>query len=117
MLHNTFDLATDGYDFPPYVERVRLSEPDEGQKGERIAAVLCNEGLGPLTNVSDVGRSMYMATRVNVLLNILSAVIGIFLVFVRFLSTGSNSLGSLFVYMLFWTLPVILVSVFVSVKK
>ncbi len=117
MLHNTFDLATDGYDFPPFVERVKLSEPEEDDKGERIAAILCNEGLGPLTNISDVGRSMYLATRINVLLNILSAVIGIFLVFVRFLATGSNSLGTLFVYMLFWTLPVLLVSIFVSVKK
>ena len=97
---------------------MKLSEPaEDSSKGERIAAVLCNEGLGPLTNVSDVGRSMYMATRVNVLLNVLAAVVGIFLVFVRFLASGSNSLGSLFVYMLFWTLPVILVSVYVSVKK
>ena len=117
MLHNVFDLATDGYDFPPFTERVKLSEPDEDSKGERIAAVLCNEGLGPLTNVSDVGRSMYMATRVNVLLNVLAAVLGMFMVFVRFLSTGSNSLGSLFVYALFWTIPVLLVSFFVSVKK
>ena len=39
MLHNTFDLATDGYDFPPYVERFRLSEPSEDVKDERITAI------------------------------------------------------------------------------
>ena len=117
MLHNTFDLATDGYDFPPFVERFELSEPSEDRRGEHIAAVLCNEGLGPLTNVADVGRSMYMATRINLLLSVLASVIGLFLVFVRFLATGSNSLASLFVYVLAWVIPVLAVSFFVSVKK
>ena len=27
LLHNIFDIATDGYDFPPYVERFELSTP------------------------------------------------------------------------------------------
>ena len=117
MLHNTFDIATDGYDFPPYVERFRLSEPSDDQKGERIAAILCNEGLAPLTSVADIGRSMYLATNINLVLNLLAAVLGVVLVFARFLSAGANPLASLFLYMLFWTLPVLLVSFFVSVKR
>ncbi len=117
MLHNTFDLATDGYDFPPYVERFRLSEPSEDQKDERITAILCNEGLAPLTSVVDIGRSMYLATNINLWLNVIASILGVVLVFVRFLTTGANPLAHLFLYMLFWTLPVLLVSFFVSVKR
>ncbi|MBQ7692990.1 MAG: hypothetical protein IJT29_05195 [Oscillospiraceae bacterium] len=117
MLHSTFDIATDGYDFPPYVERFRLSEPSNDVKDERISAILCNEGLAPLTSVADIGRSMYFATRVNLALNVIAAVLGVLLVFVRFLATGSNSFASLFLYMLFWALPVLAVSFFISVKR
>ena len=117
MLHNTFDLATDGYDFPPFVERFRLSEPSEDEKVERIDAILCNEGLAPLTSVADLGRSMYASTRINVVLNMIASILGVLLVFVRFLATGQNSLASLFLYMLFWTLPVLLVSFFVNVRR
>ena len=117
MLHSTFDIATDGYDFPPFVERFRLSEPSDNAKDERISAILCNEGLPPLTSVADIGRSMYFAIRVNLVLNAVAAVLGVLLVFVRFLSTGSNSFASLFLYSLFWTLPVLAVSFFISVKR
>ena len=117
MLHNTFDLATDGYDFPPYVERFRLSEPSEDAKDERITAILCNEGLAPLTSVADIGRSMYLATNINLVLNLFASVLGVALVFVRFLATGANPLSHLFLYMAFCTLPVLLVSFFVSVKR
>ena len=117
MLHNTFDIATDGYDFPPYVERFRLSEPSEDTKDERIAAILCNEGLAPLTSVAAIGRSMFLATNINLILNVIASVLGVALVFIRFLSSGANPLANLFLYMLFWTLPVLLVSFFVSVKR
>ena len=43
--------------------------------------------------------------------------LGVALVFVRFVTTGANPLASLFLYMVFWTLPVLLVSFFVSVKR
>jgi len=117
MLHNTFDLATDGYDFPPYVERFRLSEPSDDKKDERITAILCNEGLAPLTSVSDIGRSMYLATNINLVLNAIASFLGVILVFARFLSAGANPLANLFLYMLICTLPVLLVSFFVSVKR
>ncbi len=117
MLHNTYDLATDGYDFPPFVERYRLSEPSEDNAGDRIAAILCNEGLPPLTSVAAIGRSMYTAVRVNVILNLIAALLGMLLVFIRFLASGTNSLASLFLYMVFWTLPVLITSFSVNIKR
>ena len=67
--------------------------------------------------MADIGRSMYLATNINLVLNVLASVLGVALVFVRFLATGANPLSHLFLYMLFWTLPVLLVSFFVSVKR
>ena len=117
MLHTTFDLATDGYDFPPFVDRYSLSEPAEDIGDERITAVLCNEGLGPLTTVADVGRMMYLAVRVNVLVNLAAAVLGVLLVFIRLVGAGFWPLSSFFLYMLVWMLPVVAMSIFVSLKK
>ncbi len=117
MLHNTFDLATDGYDFPPYVERFRLSEPANDENVERIAAILCNEGLPPLTSVADLGRSMYLSTKINLWLNLIASVAGVLFVFFRFLITGSNSFATLFLFMLLCTIPVLLVSFFVNLRR
>ena len=113
MLHNCFDLATDGYDFPPYVERFAISEARPAA-GSKIAAVVCREGLGPLTHMADTGRSMYVATRVNLLVTLLSALTGVLAVFLRFLTAGQVSAGFLLAFALLWLLPVLLVSFFLK---
>lgn len=115
LLHNIFDIATDGYDFPPYVERFELSTPSSG-KDSRIAAVVCNEGLGPLTEVADVGHKIYMSVRANLLLTVLAAVIGVFTVFIKFLTAGSVSLGFILLFMLLWALPAAAASLYVNTK-
>ena len=113
MLHESFDLATDGYDFPPFVERFKISEATPGARS-RIAAVVCREGLGPLIHMADTGRSMYVATRLNILITMLSTVIGIMTVFIKFLSVGYVSIGFMLVYMLLWALPVAALSLFLK---
>ena len=117
MLHNTFDISTDGYDFPPYTERLELSTPTDDGKIRNIAAVICNEGLGPLTSVADVGYRMYVSARTNVFINVIAAVFGMFFVFFKLITAGSLTLGTLLVFMLFASLPVILVSLYVNVKN
>ena len=110
MLHEIFDVATDGYDFPPYVERFAISEP-QSKEPRKIAAVLCREGLGPLVHMADTGRSMYIAVRINLMISLLASVIGVFTVFIQFLSVGSIALSALFFYGLFWLIPLLIVSV------
>ena len=111
MLHDIFGVATDGYDFPPYGERFRLSEaqPSENSK---VAAVVCREGLGPLTHLADTGRSMFVAVRLNLLITIAVAVLGMFLVFLRLVGTGLLSPWLPFVLMLLDAIAVTLISVF-----
>lgn len=109
MLHETFDVATDGYDFPPYVERFAISDakPSENRK---IAAVLCREGLGPLVHMADTGRSIFISVRINLMISLLASVIGVFAVFFQLLTVGTISMASLFLYAIVWLIPVALVS-------
>lgn len=113
MLKSTFDIATDGYDFPPYVERFKITEtqPSESSK---IAAVVCREGLASVTSMADTGKNIYTATRINIVISVLSAILGILIVFVKMLSTGSIGLGFILLYMLLTAIPVIVVSVFMK---
>ena len=113
MLKDLFDIATDGYDFPPYAERYKITEtqPSENSK---IAAVVCKEGLAHLTNTADTGRSMYMAIRINLIISALSAILGMLVVFVKILTTGTISLSFILMFMLITALPVFLVSAFMK---
>ena len=111
MLHEVFDVATDGYDFPPYGDRFRISEakPSESSK---VSAVICREGLGPLTHLADTGRSMYVAIRLNLLITAAVAVIGMLLVFFRLIGTGMLNTWLPFVLMLLDVIVVSLISLF-----
>lgn len=109
LLRRCFDVATDGYDFPPYVDRFKMSEgtPSEDSK---VAAVVCREGLGPLTHMADTGRSMYVTIRLNTLITLLSALLGMLIVFIKLVGAGSIGVGFLFWYMILWLIPVVILS-------
>ncbi|MCR5663406.1 MAG: hypothetical protein K6G17_00840 [Oscillospiraceae bacterium] len=115
MLHDCFDVATDGYDFPPYVERFAISSAAPGE-GSKVSAVVCRDGLGPLTHMADTGRSMYVAVRTNLYLTLLGAVLGMFVSFLRMLMLGGAGLGFLFVFMLLWSLPVLLIGTLLNLQ-
>ena len=111
MLRETFDVATDGYDFPPYGDRFRISEAQPSETS-KVAAVVCREGLGPLTHLADTGRSMYVAVRINLMVTAATAVLGMLLVFVKLIGTGLLSAWLPLVLMLLSLLITSLVSVF-----
>ena len=114
MLHNVFDLATDGYDFPPYVERFKLSEASKTRSGTgKIAAVICTEGLSPLTEAADVGHSMYLCVRINLVITVIAAFVSMLVPAVLLLVKGSIAVSILILLMLVWVIPVVLVSLFV----
>ena len=111
MLHAAFDVATDGYDFPPYVERFEMSSAEPSEDSQ-LAAVICREGLGPLVHTADTARSMYSATRINTALTAFSALLGVLVAAIRLLSVGSLSIGFLLVFMLFFAVLTAVVSFF-----
>lgn len=111
MLHEVFDVATDGYDFPPYGDRFRISEAQPSETS-KVSAVVCREGLGPLTHLADTGRSMYVAVRINLLITAAVAVLGMLMVFVRLVGTGVMGPWLPFVLMFLDAVIVTLVSLF-----
>lgn len=114
MLHVAFDVATDGYDFPPYVERFDMSSAEPSEDSQ-IAAIICREGLGPLVHTADTARSIYSATRINTLLTALGAVLGVVIAALRLLGAGSLSIGFLLGFMLFLALLTAVVSFFTRI--
>ncbi len=111
MLHSVFDVSTDGYDFPPYGDRFRISEAKPSDLSQ-VSAVVCREGLGPLTHLADTGRSMYVAVRMNLILTALTAVLGTLLVFFRLIGPGVLNAWLPFVLMVLDAIFVMLISMF-----
>lgn len=112
MLKESFDIATDGYDFPPYPERFRITET-EPSENSKIAAVVCREGLSPLTTMAETGRNIYMATRVNLLITVIGGILGMIMVLIKML-TSTISLNFILLIMLLTAIPVLLISVFMK---
>ena len=110
MLHAAFDVATDGYDFPPYVDRFAMSSAEPGEDSQ-IAAVICREGLGPLAHAADTARSMYSATRLNTAMAVFSSLLGLLLTAIK-LFGGGVSITFIFLFLLVWALLTGLVSFF-----
>ena len=111
MLHGVFDVSTDGYDFPPYGDRFRISEAKPSDLSQ-VSAVVCREGLGPLTHLANTGRSMYVAVRMNLILTALTAVLGTLLVFFRLIGPGVLNAWLPFVLMVLDAIFVMLISMF-----
>ena len=95
------------------MERFKLSEAPADSEAP-IAAVICREGLGPLSLMADTGRSMYLATRLNLIVTLIAAVAGVFTVFIRFLTVGQVGVPFLFAFLVLWALPVAAASLFLK---
>lgn len=107
MIHDCFDVATDGYDFPPYAERYPLSEAKPSRESQ-IAGVVCREGLGPLTVLADTGRSLYVTVRMCTVLTVICVFAGILMAAVKLLLTKAIPLWMLFVWMAGTAVPVLI---------
>lgn len=114
MLSTKFDIATDGFDFPAYSERYEISGavPAEGSKP---AALISREGLEPLVSLADHGRALYGRIRLNVMLSVLSTVIGVALMFILSLS-GTLSVVTALTYLLGWLLLAVILSFTVNTQ-
>ena len=116
LIRDKFDVATDGYDFPPYADRFYLSEAQPA-KDSKIAAAIGREGLGPLVSMVDAGRNLYSASRANVALTLLSSAAGILFVTLKFLIWGSVSVSSILLFMILTAVPVFIIAILsVSIK-
>ena len=115
MLHRLFDVATDGYDFPPYLERFEISSAKASGQS-RIAAVICREALGPLVDMADAGRSMYLTVKANTWITFAGILAGFLFTFTRLITAGSITPMPVLVLMLVFTFPLPIIS-FISLRR
>ena len=113
FIRDCFDVATDGYDFPPYTDRFPISEAKPSEDS-LISAVVCREGLGPLTDVADTGRSIFVVSRVNTLISAAASVLGMLIAFIRLVTSGYISVGFLLLLMILFALPVLVLGLFTT---
>ncbi len=113
FIHETFDVATDGYDFPPYIDRFPISEAKPSEDSQ-ISAVICREGLGPLTDLADTGRSIFVVSRLNTLISVVSAVLGLLISFFRIVISGSTDVGAALLMVIIFSLPVLILGLFTT---
>lgn len=102
MLSVKFDMPTDGFDFPPYSERYAISgaEPSEASKP---ATLISREGLSALVSLADHGKMLFSRIRLSVMLSVVSAVIGMLVMFILSLSALPSVVTALS-YLLAWLL-------------
>ncbi len=112
MLSVKFDMPTDGFDFPPYSERYAISgaEPSEASKP---AALISREGLSALVSLADHGKMLFSRIRLSVMLSVVSAVVGMLVMFILSLSTLPSVVTALS-YLLAWLMITVILSFSIS---
>lgn len=114
MISRKFDIPTDGFDFPAFTERYDISsaKPTDVSKP---AAIVSHEGLGAFVELADRGRRLYNVVRVCVMMSVLSAVLGMLIMFIK-LSSATATVSGLLIYMLIWLVPEIAACFFLIEK-
>lgn len=112
MLSVKFDMPTDGFDFPPYSERYAISGagPSEASKP---AALISREGLSALVSLADHGKMLFSRIRLSVMLSVVSAVVGMLVMFILSLSALPSVVTALS-YLLAWLLITVILSFSIS---
>lgn len=109
MIRQRFRLPTDGFEFPPFEDRYRVSGEDGGRQPPGGAAL--PRGSGLLCRGVRVRQAAYAASSFSTALSVVCAVVGLLLGFVLTLTTGlPPTSGQLLTYLLLWLVPPALVS-------
>lgn len=116
MIRDCFDVATDGYDFPPYTDRFPLSEA-KPSRDSKIAGIICREGLGPLTALADTGRSVYVIAKTCTAVSVASSFVGMLFCFFWVLIGNTISLPVMFLFMSVITGAVLLLGLIGSAQN
>lgn len=111
MIRQKFRMPTDGFDFPTFARRYEISAAEPSPQS-LISAIISREGLGPLVEVSERGRRLYISAILSTVLSVLCTAVGMALMFALCLSGSFDSatVGNLLTYMFLWLVPTIILA-------
>jgi hypothetical protein len=115
MLHQRFKLPAEKMEFPEQKRRWALSDPRQNHD-RTLVCVLCREGIGPLSEAVVGAKRLNLAARVNSVIAVVGAVVGVLLTFYLTAQMAFTSLSvlSLLVFLLMWLVPTLLISGWVN---
>lgn len=115
MLRQRFKLPVERMEYPGMERRMELSDP-ASEHAAVITAVLCREGLYPLSEAVVGGQRLRKATRLSAILTCIGSVLGVLLSYYLTVHLAFRSLSpvSLLIYLLMWLVPTYLISGWVN---
>ncbi len=115
MVTSKFKLPASAVEFPEIEERLALSDPNY-QISSKPVAIVVREGLLPYAESIIIGRRVVKVTRINMVINAIAASLGMLIMFFLAFSGSyaSASPAHLFMFMLMWAIPALLISGWVS---
>lgn len=111
MLRQRFKLPVERMEFPSVARRSELSDPAQAHN-HVLSAVLCREGLAPFSEAVVGGKRLHMTVRFNAFFASLGSFVGILTAFYLTFSGSFVSLSptNLFIFLLMWLVPIVLIS-------
>lgn len=110
MLKEKFRMPTDGFRFPAYSERYRISgsAPDSSSS---VAAAIAREGMAPLVDAAERGRRLYSGIRAGTIISAIGCVFGLLMMFLlSWTQTFDNAtVGNVITFMLLWLIPTLVI--------
>ena len=115
MLRQRFKLPVERMEYPGMERRMELSDA-EREHLPVITALLCREGLAPLSEAVVGGLRLRRAVRLATLLTCIGSALGVLLAYYLTLHLAFSSLtaASLLVFLLMWLVPTYLISGWVN---
>ena len=106
MIKAKFRMPTDGFKFPAYAERYRISDAEPGENS-RVAAVIAREGMGPLVDTAERGRRLFNGIRAGTVIAAVGCIFGVLLMFLLCWtkSFDNATAGNAITFMLLWLIP------------
>ena len=112
LIKELFDIPADNFCFPAYSERYDMSVPDSGENS-RVAAILGQEGMGPLVDVAECSRKAWQCASISTAVSAAAGVLGLLLIFILFWMGRFHaaSVGNAITFLIVCLIPEIILSV------
>ena len=118
MLEQKFKVPVDAVEYIPIQDSYDISDTTKNE-AKRVSAILTREGLGPFAEAITGGRRLRSAALVSTVFSLISAGLGMLLMFIICWSGAysSASAGNLMLYMLSMLVVVLLISGFARFRQ